>query len=70
VEAGKVGSCLPEVVVQGSKKNLRCFLPKLARVMGQRNGVLKLQKATMKTMCKCHSETGKETVKLPIVKLC
>lgn len=59
-----------EVVAQGSKKIICGFLPKLARVMGQRNMVLKLQKATMKTMCKCHSETGKETVKFLVVKLC
>lgn len=36
--------------------------------MGERNTVFKLQKATVKAMCKCHSKTGKETVKLLIVK--
>lgn len=49
-EAGKGGSSLLEVVAQGLKTIICCFLPKLARVMGQRNVVLALQKATMKAI--------------------
>lgn len=57
---------MPEVVAQGIKNSSAISFPNWQE--GERNMVFKLQKATMKATCKCHSKTGKETVKLLTVK--
>lgn len=58
---------MPEVVAQGIKNSPAVSFPNWQESW-VRETVFKLQKATMKATCKCHSKTGKETVKLLIVK--